>query len=319
MLKGARAEAMSIIERALALNPNCARAWRAASLHCFENCPTEAIDAIHRAIRLSPLDPQMPAMHWLCGYALIEAGQYEEALPWVDRCLHAWPNHHPAMRGRLALCGYLARREEATEWIKRILAVNPGHTVGWFRDYGSRFLSASTVATDRWNAQGRLTRMTEQRRLAAILVADVVGYSKLIGSDEAGTLAQLEALRTEIIEPQIAKHAGRLFKSVGDGFFIEFASAVQAVSCAKAIQEANDLGTLAAAHRHSCRRRCGPGRRPDGRRRECRGAYRGHRGPRRHRHHTRGARAGARQARSWLHGQGRDRAEEHPAASAGLS
>ena len=86
--------------------------------------------------------------------------------------------------------------------------------------------------------------MTEQRRLAAILVADVVGYSKLMGSDEAGTLAQLEALRTEIIEPHIAKHAGRLFKSVGDGFLIEFASAVQAVSCAKAMQEANGLGRL---------------------------------------------------------------------------
>ena len=81
--------------------------------------------------------------------------------------------------------------------------------------------------------------MTEQRRLAAILVADVVGYSKLIGSDEAGTLAQLQALCSEVIEPQIAKHTGRLFKAVGDGFLIEFASAVQAVSCAKAIQEAN--------------------------------------------------------------------------------
>jgi adenylate cyclase len=86
--------------------------------------------------------------------------------------------------------------------------------------------------------------MTEQRRLAAILVADVVGYSRLIGSDEAGTLAQLDALRAEIIEPQIAKHAGRLFKAVGDGFLIEFVSAVQAVSCAKAIQEANHLGRL---------------------------------------------------------------------------
>src|SRR4029079_4678980 len=81
--------------------------------------------------------------------------------------------------------------------------------------------------------------MSEHRRLAAILVADVVGYSKLVGSDEAGTLAQLEALRTKIIEPHIAKHAGRLFKAVGDGFLIEFASAVQAVSCAKAIQDAN--------------------------------------------------------------------------------
>jgi len=86
--------------------------------------------------------------------------------------------------------------------------------------------------------------MTEQRRLAAILVADVVGYSKLMGSDEAGTLAQLETLRREIIEPHIAKHTGRLFKSVGDGFLIEFASAVQAVSCAKAIQEANGQGRL---------------------------------------------------------------------------
>jgi adenylate cyclase len=86
--------------------------------------------------------------------------------------------------------------------------------------------------------------MTEQRRLAAILVADVVGYSKLIGSDETGTLAQLQALRTEIIDGQIAKHAGRLFKSVGDGFLIEFSSAVQAVSCAKEIQEANAQGAL---------------------------------------------------------------------------
>jgi adenylate cyclase len=84
----------------------------------------------------------------------------------------------------------------------------------------------------------------EQRKLAAILVADVVGYSKLIGSDEAGTLAQLSSLHTGIIEPQLARHAGRLFKSVGDGFLIEFASAVQAVSCARAIQEANASGRL---------------------------------------------------------------------------
>src|SRR5215831_20264088 len=86
--------------------------------------------------------------------------------------------------------------------------------------------------------------MTEKRRLAAILVADVVGYSKLVGSDEAGTLAQLQALRAEVIEPQLAKHGGRLFKSVGDGFLIEFASAVQAVICAKAIQDANAAGDL---------------------------------------------------------------------------
>jgi adenylate cyclase len=86
--------------------------------------------------------------------------------------------------------------------------------------------------------------MTGQRRLAAILVADVVGYSMLIGSDEAGTLAELQALWTNVIEPQISEHAGRLFKSVGDGFLVEFASAVQAANCAKAIQEANSQGRL---------------------------------------------------------------------------
>ena len=86
--------------------------------------------------------------------------------------------------------------------------------------------------------------MTEQRRLAAILVADVVGYSKLVGEDETGTLARLQSLRRGVIEPAIAKHAGRLFKTTGDGLLVEFASAVQAVGCAKAIQDANDNGGL---------------------------------------------------------------------------
>jgi adenylate cyclase len=86
--------------------------------------------------------------------------------------------------------------------------------------------------------------MTEQRRLAAILVADVVGYSKLVGEDEAGTLAKLSTLKRDVIEPAIGKHAGRLFKAVGDGFLVEFASAVQAVTAARAIQQANAGGGL---------------------------------------------------------------------------
>jgi TolB-like protein/Flp pilus assembly protein TadD len=80
--------------------------------------------------------------------------------------------------------------------------------------------------------------MTEQRRLAVILVADVVGYSKLVGSDEPGTLAKLAALRRDLIDPILGKHSGRLFKAVGDGFLVEFASAVQAVTCAVEIQNA---------------------------------------------------------------------------------
>jgi TolB-like protein/Flp pilus assembly protein TadD len=75
-----------------------------------------------------------------------------------------------------------------------------------------------------------------QRRLAAILAADVAGYSSLVGADEEGTLARLNAVHHEVIEPAIAAHHGRLFKTTGDGFLIEFASAVDAVRCADEIQ-----------------------------------------------------------------------------------
>ena len=71
-----------------------------------------------------------------------------------------------------------------------------------------------------------------ERRLAAILAADVVGYSRLMGADEIGTLARLNELRKEQIEPLIADHRGRVFKLMGDGILVEFASVVDAVGCA---------------------------------------------------------------------------------------
>ncbi|MEM7222631.1 MAG: tetratricopeptide repeat protein [Pseudomonadota bacterium] len=77
-----------------------------------------------------------------------------------------------------------------------------------------------------------------ERRLAAILVADVVGYSRLMGADEAGTLARLTALRESQLEPCIAEHGGRVVKLMGDGFLVEFASVVDAVACALAWQTA---------------------------------------------------------------------------------
>ena len=70
-----------------------------------------------------------------------------------------------------------------------------------------------------------------QRRLAAILAADVAGYSRLMEQDEAGTLAALKARRREIVSPLVAHHRGRIIKVMGDGVLIEFASAVDAVSC----------------------------------------------------------------------------------------
>jgi len=78
--------------------------------------------------------------------------------------------------------------------------------------------------------------MAATRRLAAILAADVAGYSRLIGVDEGGTLARLKAIRAELIDPVIAAHNGRLVKTTGDGLLVEFASVVDALRCATEVQ-----------------------------------------------------------------------------------
>ncbi|MDP9137029.1 MAG: adenylate/guanylate cyclase domain-containing protein, partial [Pseudomonadota bacterium] len=75
-----------------------------------------------------------------------------------------------------------------------------------------------------------------ERKLAAILAADVVGYSRLMEQDEAGTFARVRAQRTELFEPRIARHRGRVFKFTGDGFLAEFVSVVDAVECAVELQ-----------------------------------------------------------------------------------
>jgi adenylate cyclase len=88
-----------------------------------------------------------------------------------------------------------------------------------------------------------------ERRLAAILTADVVGYSPLMGQDEPGTLARLKAHRRELIDPEIAEHKGRVVKTTGDGILIEFPSVVEAVACAVAVQRGMRERNAAIAER----------------------------------------------------------------------
>jgi adenylate cyclase len=80
--------------------------------------------------------------------------------------------------------------------------------------------------------------MTENRKIAAILAADVVGFSRLAAADEDRTLARLRALRSDLIDPTIAVHKGRVVKRTGDGLLVEFRSVVDAVRCAIEIQNA---------------------------------------------------------------------------------
>ena len=75
-----------------------------------------------------------------------------------------------------------------------------------------------------------------ERRLAAILAADVAGYSRLVGADEEGTLAQLKVHRRELIDPKILEHRGRIVKTTGDGMLVEFGSVIDALRCATEVQ-----------------------------------------------------------------------------------
>ena len=77
--------------------------------------------------------------------------------------------------------------------------------------------------------------MRQTRRLAAILAADVAGYSRLIGADEGSTLQAFKAIRVELFDPMVAIHNGRLVKTTGDGFLVEFGRVVDALRCASEI------------------------------------------------------------------------------------
>ena len=123
--------------------------------------------------------------------------------------------------------------------------------------------------------------MGETRKIAAILVADVVGYSRLAGADEDRTLSRLRGLRSDLIDPAIAAHHGSVVKRTGDGFLIEFRSVVDAVRCAIEVQTGLDRaqrgGAGRAPHRipgwrSSRRRGRGGRRRSDGRPRQHRRA-----------------------------------------------
>src|SRR5271166_5384711 len=80
-----------------------------------------------------------------------------------------------------------------------------------------------------------------ERRLAAILAADVAGYSRLMGEDEEGTLDRLRSIRQGLVDPKIAEHRGRIVKTTGDGMLVEFGSVVDAVRCAAEVQRAMAL------------------------------------------------------------------------------
>src|SRR5216683_5040791 len=134
-------------------------------------------------------------------------------------------------------CRQGRRRPRVDRAVARTLS---WHDDGTLYEGGIRLRSAG-AARDlcRRLAQGGDARgMSQTRRLAAILAADVAGYSRLMGADEEGTHERLKGLRRELFDPKIVEHHGRIVKTTGDGLLVEFASIVDAVRCAVAVQQA---------------------------------------------------------------------------------
>ncbi len=129
-LAGEPAAAMAAIERALALNPNSALAWAARGWAlAMQNQLIPAIEAQQRAMRLSPLDPLAFLFSAGLAFAHLFEQRYEEAIEWADRTLHAQPRHLITMRLKLVCLAHLGRVDDAREWLKRVLALQPGLTI----------------------------------------------------------------------------------------------------------------------------------------------------------------------------------------------
>lgn len=122
----------------------------------------------------------------------------------------------------------------AADMVDRVVGLETGADDYITKPYEPRELLARVKSVLRRGAPHRDT--TPGRRIAAILAADVAGFSRLVGDDEEGTLARLRALRNELIDPRVDTHHGRIVRVMGDGLLIEFASAIDAVRCAASMQ-----------------------------------------------------------------------------------
>ena len=125
------------------------------------------------------------------------------------------PRYGPAIRTKVVACVQMGRIAEAQESLARMTELQPGLTIAKFRAYAARNFPPELLAIyiDGLRKAGFAGRMTQSRRLAAILAADVAGYSRLMGADEVGTLAALKAIRREVADPKIKEHRGRIVKT----------------------------------------------------------------------------------------------------------
>ncbi len=165
------------------------------------------------AMQFSPRDPEIPNRLMNLGMAELGLGHFDAAVVEFQKAIDAGDHSfipHANLSAAYALAG---KTDEAKSALADARRLNPNLT----RQVADR-PCAEFAAAVRGPAQGGAGRgMSETRKLATILVADVVGYSRLAGADEERTLARLRGLRSDLIDPAIAAHHGRIVKRTGDG------------------------------------------------------------------------------------------------------
>jgi tetratricopeptide (TPR) repeat protein len=137
---GDHGTAARAIDRALALNPNSTCGWLLRGwVECWQNRPGPAIQAVERALRLSPVGQESHGIRTQLALAHLAAGRYEEAMGWADEALHERPEAVSSVRLKAILCGLLGRIEEGKKWLGRLLQLTPDATITQFTDQRRSF------------------------------------------------------------------------------------------------------------------------------------------------------------------------------------
>jgi class 3 adenylate cyclase len=204
------------------------------------------------SLRLNPRDQRGLHLSGM-GIAFFFDRRFDEALDKLLAALQEFPGYATPYRFAAACYAQMGRLDDARRMVQRLRMITPIvlHNASQYRNPEHRelFLSGLRLAAG--------NNMNQTRRLAAILAADVAGYSRLIGADEETTLNRLRSSRIDVIDPKIVEHRGRMVKTTGDGLLLEFASVVDALRCATEIQKAMAAGNVEIAAQKSVEFRMG--------------------------------------------------------------
>jgi hypothetical protein len=283
-------ESRIALEKAITLDPNNVYANRQlAWTLLFLAEPDAAITRGEKSLRLSPRDPYIFAIYQLIGWSHLISNRVDEAIDLLsDQGVYRTPGGlEPLLRARWSAGAQgrprrgeggacrVAQTQTRGQFggaMVRISAVDeqdqqPAVLGAGRQDLDQRPAPHRVPGELRRVAQGRAfvhggigdqsggsreaVTTTTTRRLAAIFAADVAGYSRLMGSDEEGTLNRLKAHRRELVDPKITEHHGRIVKTTEDGMLVEFSSVVDAVRCAVEIQRAMVDRTVCANYRRA--------------------------------------------------------------------